>query len=463
MKKHILSCLGFVCLLSFVLSRVYSILSWKDTSGDYISTTAQIRYTPRNTVDVVFAGSSHVYSGVYPSVIWNEAGIASFDLSVSEQDKENNYYMLKNYLHRQSPKVVFVEMYALMFDEHGKDGDRYRNLVSLPISPEAYQLIKEAAELSERQSMLLKWPIVHTRYRELGKYDYRENPINRYRKGEVYADGIERSEINLSVLDVKEVTPLSEKNRQWIDRLYALSKEKGFELVFFMTPYAQNEEERMIENGAREYAKGLGIDFIDFLELAESLDFDVEEDMGDAWHCNLNGATKVSRYLAGYITANFSIGSHKDEKGYAEWDEDYKDYLHNLQRAGLRSAESEEECLLRLAENEGLTIVISLDGNTDTVLQYVRCFGLTPAECEAGGKWIYKNNKAEKILDNIPGMSTEYRLNRYDSFKIQYSEENHLINVMFNKDGVNVYENGLNVIVYDDLLEEYFGNYGIEN
>ena len=32
----------------------------------------------KNSIDVIFYGSSHVYSDINPAVLWREAGVASF-------------------------------------------------------------------------------------------------------------------------------------------------------------------------------------------------------------------------------------------------------------------------------------------------------------------------------------------------------------------------------------------------
>ena len=74
--KNCIAILVFCGLLVWVASRVYNVLSWKDTTGDYLSSTSQLYHTPENTIDVVFMGSSHCYCGVYPAYLWRDKGIA---------------------------------------------------------------------------------------------------------------------------------------------------------------------------------------------------------------------------------------------------------------------------------------------------------------------------------------------------------------------------------------------------
>ena len=71
-----------------------------------------------------------VYTSIYPAILWQDQGIAAFDMSVSEQDKNCSYYCLKELLKTQTPSVVCVEMYGLMFDSHSRKGDEYRNILA---------------------------------------------------------------------------------------------------------------------------------------------------------------------------------------------------------------------------------------------------------------------------------------------------------------------------------------------
>lgn len=462
--KNVVKVIGFMCLLFCVLAVVYRDLSWKDTSGEYISNTEMQKNTGKNKVDVVFAGSSHVYSGIYPAVLWKDYKIAAFDLSISEQDKNTTYYSLKQFLKKQSPKIVCVEMYGLMFDEHGKEGDLYRNMLSVNPSINDYKLIKESVPEGEEMNYFLRWPIVHTRYRELGKYDFVKRRINFCGNGAVVEDGIETGNVDTEVIKLTDSVELSAKNREWIDNLYALSKEGNFELIFFMTPYQQTAEERYIENGAKAYADSLGIKYIDFKELMGEIDFIPTEDMGDVWHCNTKGALKVTDYFGKYLSGNYILPDHTGEKGYDKWDEDYSHYRQMVQKRELKEKIGTEDIGEVIKNSCNLFVVFSAEGEMGSSYKVLEQFGITEDEYALGGKWIFTDGMLSKVMDNTPGESHIYSVNRYDSFVIQCDvNDNRLINVLFNSEGVNTLYDGMNILIYDKFEEEYLGNFGIPN
>ena len=107
MKKAI-RCIAFLLILFFVIIRAYDILSWKDTSEAYLSSTKQLYSTEDDLMDVVFLGSSHCYCGISPDVLWGNYGISAFNMTTSGQDKISTYYLLKETLKTQSPDVVCV-------------------------------------------------------------------------------------------------------------------------------------------------------------------------------------------------------------------------------------------------------------------------------------------------------------------------------------------------------------------
>ncbi|MCD8130596.1 MAG: hypothetical protein LUE16_04865 [Lachnospiraceae bacterium] len=105
MKKWIRGA-AFAGIIAAVLMRVYHILAWKDTAGGYISSMQQLYNTEEELIDVVFVGSSHVFSGINPAILWEKDGVSAFDLSISGQDKDTAYHNLIELLKTQSPEVV---------------------------------------------------------------------------------------------------------------------------------------------------------------------------------------------------------------------------------------------------------------------------------------------------------------------------------------------------------------------
>jgi len=231
-----------------------------------------------------------------------------------------------------------------------------------------------------------------------------------------------------------------------------------------MTPYQESVEERYIENGARAYAEELGITYIDFKDLMGELNFVPEEDMGDVWHCNTQGATKITEYFGKYLLDNYNISTHAGEQGYEQWETDYTHYLQMLQKRELKNAIATVEIGEVIKNSSNLIVVLSVEGEPGNSSELMEFFGVPYEEYSTGGKWVFCDGSLQKIMGNNPGESHVYEINRYDSFVIQCDvNDNRLINVLFNGEGINTLYDGVNILIYDTFEEEYLGNYGIPN
>ena len=67
----------------------------------------------KNSVDVLFFGSSHAVSSLNPQVIYDTYGITSYNLGSEQQSLVVTYYWLREALKYQSPKAVVIDTYMI--------------------------------------------------------------------------------------------------------------------------------------------------------------------------------------------------------------------------------------------------------------------------------------------------------------------------------------------------------------
>ena len=465
--KNVIKCVAFTIILISVIGLTFKVLNLKDTSGGNdknYSAYDELYRSPRNSIDVVFVGSSHCYNSIYPAVIWHEHGIASFDMAVSRQSRNESVGALREVLKTQKPRVVAVEMYGLM-DGEEEEGNLYRNFVNMRRSVNMIRTLNGENQGSDAfKNIFFKWPIVHTRYRELGRYDFYGSPAASVGRGEDMRMGETGGDINYGNINSTESEPISEENKAWIDELYALSKSEGFELMFFLSPYFVFDNERLIINGAKEYAAGLGIPFVDYntTEVLDEIKIDPATDMmNDFHHINMYGATKASLYMGKYLSEHYDIPDRRGNGKYSAWDGDYKRFVHLLEAQKLGEKAFDGEYIEYVAGlSGGYTVLLSLDGEYEDEIGYMELFGISESECADGGKWIVKDGTAEKIMSNTPGESHIVPLSRFDELKVRFTDDP-FMNVYFNLYPCVMAGDGLNILVYDSYLEELVSVRGI--
>lgn len=462
--------IAFVTLVVFLIVRCYEVLSWKDTLGDYISSTQQLYATEENRMDVLFMGSSHAYCSVAPAILWNETGIASFNMTTSGQDKNSTVHYLIEALKTQSPKVVFVELWGLSFEEHAIEGNVHRNMMGMTLSENSIALIDDYVE-DETMNMAykLRWPIIHTRYKELDRYDFIQYDFSEYGRGVDlnFTPGV--AGYPAEALQNTEAAELYKTNKAWLEELYQLSVDEGFELVFYAAPTVISYEEQGQVNGAAKFAEEHDIDFFDFNRMAEELGIDFNTDFVDNYHLNANGADKVTRFFGDYLEENYDLEDHRGDSSYKQWDDSYTRYEQVRDAAYLKQCYTVEQYISQLKTMKNITCFISFEGNymlSPLQLNFAAAMlGIDETEYQKGGTYMYKDGELTKIMDNNSEEIYIHEVTEYDSFKIQNmnlvdASATGVNDIMFNMDTVGTYPNGVNFVVYDEFRHEIIDTRG---
>ena len=462
MKKGSLFLVKGICffsLLGLVILFLYHVLKWKDTTGDYLSSVEQLYATGEDLIDVVFVGSSHCYCGVHPSVLWEQNGIAAFDMSVSSQDKNSSYHDLIELYKTQSPSVIYVDLHALTYDQHMVEANVYRNYLSLRTSPNSVALVNSYIDEEDRPSFYLRFPIVHTRYRELKKYDFLSYPPNTFGRGEYFTwQKLGYSWVDPEAVNHRTVGELSDQNRQWLLDLIALAKEHGTHIEFMALPYDRSPEQQEIFNAAQEMLEELQVPYTDFNQLLEELGLDLANDYRDAEHMNADGADKLSAYLGETVAAKYHLPDHRGDDRYWQWDADRQWYENAKLANRLSQTADPREYVAGIKQYSDSVTLISLDGGyleggTD-YFEILQPLGMSYEEYLTGGKWIYRDGKLQKEAENqIGAEEVYYDLGRYDTVKFTYAGACAPENMMM---GTETFQSAspLTFVTYDAVLEK---------
>ena len=129
-------------------------------SGEY--------YANAGDNDVLFIGDCEVYSNFSTIKLWEDYGITSVIRGTPQQLIWQSYYMLKDTLRYETPKVVVYNVYAMQYDKPRNeaynrltlDGMRWSSVKSDAIK--ASMTEEEMLELLAEDGMLVKRPILVT-------------------------------------------------------------------------------------------------------------------------------------------------------------------------------------------------------------------------------------------------------------------------------------------------------------
>ena len=331
-----------------------------------------------NSADVLIFGASHPEFGISPMKLYEKTGIVSYDLSSGQQPLEVSYYMLKQALKTQSPKVVLLDP-AILFHDGSNAAWRFV-LDKLPLNDVKLEM---AADYGTRELGDGYWsalfPILkyHSRWTELTKIDFRPHWKGMYyTAGELLVSQIVQgpemafldSNFNqilsqnpafLNEFDGTETTSESFENelfkpvinddkREYMLKIKQLCDENGAELVLVTIPTAQlpwaSGSWNIVKSAMmKQFAADEGITYIDLI-YDYNLNIDYNTDSFDGgMHMNCRGAQKVTNFLGDYLltkiqpTGNNELYDEmlmKYNKAYdvamLESETDFYSYIENL-------------------------------------------------------------------------------------------------------------------------------------
>lgn len=459
--KKILRFTVFILAFLAVFIGTYNVLSWKDTSGDYLSTTKRLYETKENTIDVLFTGSSHCYCSILPYILWDEYGMSAFSMATSGQDRESTYYHIKEVLKTQSPKVVCVDLGAMVYDGYLIEGNLYRNMLSMKLSKNNLNLINVSVEEGERADFITRWPIIHTRYNELTKFDFVTNEFSIYGRGEGIPLEVNYQEKDMNVFAYKEIGEFSEDKKEWINRIIKLSEDEGFELIFYNAPFRMDLNQKGMYNAINQYLEQKEIPYFDFNQRGTLDELNYETDFVDHAHTNIYGGTKITKFLGLFLSSNYILDNHKGDIKYNIWEQDATYCKHYIQAPIIKNEPDWNEYINYILNSEDLVVILSLDGDYENS-PYDFYGMLVPLEIESGyrhgGKWIIENGE---VIQRVLGDDMEPYIKDLgaDVLKVQNIEvkkdpSEMFANIMMNGKEMGRLHNGFTVLIYDKILKK---------
>ncbi|MBQ1553075.1 MAG: hypothetical protein IIZ66_05955 [Clostridia bacterium] len=324
MKRKLFSAAAFILVLGIILISLNSAFSFKYLDGNMIM--QNLYAQPKDTVDVLCLGTSHIYMSLDPSVLWSEKGITALDLGGSAQPMWNTYYYLLEALKTQSPKVVLIDTYFMYFqDDYGSPADVIKNTYGFKLSTTKLDNIRVSVSPDELWDYALPFLQYHGRYNDLTKNDWfrlADTPQWYWSKGYLMRGEIAPQGQPEDMTEVLQSAKLSEKTAYYFRNTIDLALESGAKVLVCSVPFFEVPSLRTVSNAARDIVESYDsedVSFVNFNDFDEEMGLDYGADLADKQHLNWRGGQKFSKYLADYLDKNYELDDHREEEGYDSW------------------------------------------------------------------------------------------------------------------------------------------------
>ena len=338
-KKILIRIIGVIvalCVLAAALFSCTSLLERKDSREKYGKF-----FEHASDMDVLFFGTSHVLNSIFPMELWHDYGITSYNLGGHANQIPTSYWVMMNSLDYASPKVVVIDCYSLASNLKVFDDFEYVHLSfdAFPLTMTKFKAVNDllfnpgndnsagvtgesgTKEKHTRLGLLWDYSVYHSRWSDLSQRDFAPELSEEY-----------GAEARIQIAEPSEPaenpgTTLEEMTvgRAYLELMIEECKKRGMDVLLTFIPYPVTGESTWVDiNTVYEIAKQHDVKYLDYLALDV---VDYETDCYDpASHLNPSGAFKVTDYMGQYLKENYDLTDHRDDPGYAYWDQDYEKY-----------------------------------------------------------------------------------------------------------------------------------------
>lgn len=312
----------FALMTTLLLSYVCYVLTPKHDYG--MCAMLNLYFQPKNSVDVLVLGTSAAYAAVNTNVLWQEQGIAAYNLCSAEQPFYISYYYLKEALKTQSPKLILLDAKPAIYRRDYAAGGRVALSTSGILSPlNRLAAINASVPKEEFWDYALALPKLHTNYRKLTAKDFVFPPDNGGRtsawKGYIEMDVVKQHQPPLPVwVDTKR--PLNPRQEEYARKIFTLASEKGIPVLLIGFPNPDYAHDHMFYNTLWSIAAEYGIGGINYNARENRFGLRYASDFADWQHLNVSGSVKLSKKLCEDLAAQFSLPDHRGDGAYASYD-----------------------------------------------------------------------------------------------------------------------------------------------
>ena len=319
---------GSICFL-LILVLLINVLTFITRNKNEADLVHPYYDEPKNSLDVVFLGSSHVMCGIYPFELYREYGITAYDYTSSALVLPQAYYQVVEALKTQTPKVLVLDVSGVAYNDVKIGSPEYVHVQldnmkwSLNKIEAINDLIEDPGDRMEYYFPLLKF---HTRWKSLGLRDFKW--ITGDSKGahvsEVVLEGAKPNEI----MPRDYVVPISEYPEEYLRRILDYCRDRGVQVLLLNLPFIADGTSQGKYNAVYAIAEEYGVPYLNLMHHLDDIGFDYGTDLKDTSHCNRSGAEKVTSYVGGYLKENYDLPDRREDAAYASaWDAAYERYV----------------------------------------------------------------------------------------------------------------------------------------
>lgn len=323
LRRFWLRLAGFCALAMMLLAYAAYVLTPKYDYG--ICSMLNLYRQPENSVDVLAVGTSLFYAGINTNVLWDEYGIAAYNLCSAEQPFWVSYYTLREALKTQRPQVILLDAKPAAYGtDYSKRGRTILSTYGIKGLENRFGAMLACVENPvDALGYILALPQVHDNYKQVTAQDFSFPPDNGGRgadwKGYIEMDEVEQHQ-RPSLVWNSVKRNLNSREETYARKIFELAQQEGIPLILIGMPNPDYAYDHMYYNALWAVAEEYGVTGINYNAPNVRYGLRYTSDFADWQHLNVKGSMTFTRKLAEDLRLILDLPDHRGEEAYASYD-----------------------------------------------------------------------------------------------------------------------------------------------
>jgi len=464
-------CALFLVLLLALLLSINGVMEPKyySINSDWPSTATynQFYRMEKNSIDVLFLGSSVCVNAFSPMQLYKQYQIRSYNLGSDQQSLFLSYYWLREALRYQSPEAVVVDArFCTTYHEDSvintSEGLTRKCLDPMRFSPVKAEAVRELCRLDDAHSELSYYFTnfrFHAKWASLKEVDFYRGDL-KYARLMGYAPGNGMERLEFGTFDPQDPQAETDKmhalSMEYLDRIAQLCREKGIEMI--LVNIAGNQMDDGINNVYTRFAQEHGIKHYNFCEtsLYQAVGAQLPEE-SIIGHGNLKGAIKFTDFVGKLLVEEHGIRGVQD----SQWENLLPFYESVIAQEELKLITELPEYLARIPED--CTLFISAkdeasSGMSPQIQQALDALGLKTVWDESMLRQGYiAVVSPDGIVEGAKGVQTHssrFAENHQYTIISKGRRDGNVSSVVIDGQEYSQNRRGLNLVVYSHYYDE---------
>ena len=323
-KKHILffglRTAVFLVLLFFILEYALYVLVPKYDYG--ICSIVNYYQQPKGSVDVLVLGTSAAYTGINTNILWDEYGIAAYDLCGAEMPFWAVYYYLKEALKTQTPKLILLDAKPAIYTQpYSKKARVVHSTYGIRSPVNRIRAIIASTHPDNTLNFIAGFPIVHENYENVSPEDFIYPPDNGGRgpswKGYIEKDIVDELFTAPQVDWDQDPFDLPERQQHYIEEIFRLAQLSGIPVMLIGMPTPDYAHDHTYFKGLMTIAEKYDVSILNYNVPGTLPALDYAEHFADWQHLNVSGSVVLSKQLGKDLLSLYDL---PDRRGDPVWD-----------------------------------------------------------------------------------------------------------------------------------------------